>query len=109
LNKSKNCIEQFNDWLAIKITNAVGSMWCAYAFAILTFVSLPSAINTHSLITIVSWIAQTFLQLVLLAIILKGQNISGERQEKIIKHIEHLVELIEQDEEKEIFDIESKH
>jgi hypothetical protein len=106
--KKQNPIKTFNDWLAIKITNAVGSMWCAYIFAVLAFISLPAAIASHNLIIIVSWIAQTFLQLVLLAIILKGQNISGERLEKIIMHIEHLAEVIEQNEEKEIFDIESK-
>ena len=65
----------FNGWLAVMITNGVATMWCAYAFAGLALVSLPSAIRSGSLVTIVSWISQTFLQLVLLSIIIVGQNI----------------------------------
>jgi hypothetical protein len=64
-----------NAWLAVKITEGVGTMWCAYAFAALAFVSLPSAIKSGSAVTVVSWISQTFLQLVLLSIIIVGQNV----------------------------------
>lgn len=49
-------------------------MWCAYAFAILAFVSLPSANNSRSAVNLVSWISQTFLQLVLLSMFIVGQN-----------------------------------
>ncbi len=66
---------RFNATLAVKITRGVGTMWCAYAFAILAFVSLPSAIRSGSAVTLVSWISQTFLQLVLLSIIIVGQNV----------------------------------
>jgi hypothetical protein len=66
---------RFNAFLALRITQGVGTMWCAYAFAGLALVSLPSAIRSGSLVTIVSWISQTFLQLVLLSIIIVGQNI----------------------------------
>ena len=52
-------------------------MWCAYAFAALAFVSLPSAIRAHDAVTLVSWISQTFLQLVLLSIIIVGQNVQS--------------------------------
>src|SRR5437763_579412 len=68
---------RFNTWLALKITNSVGSMWCAYAFALLALVSLPAAIASRSPIVIVGWIAQTFLQLVLLPIIIVGQNVQA--------------------------------
>lgn len=70
-----------NGWLAVKITNAVGSMWCAYVFAILCFISLPEAIKggTPSLI---AWICQTFLQLVLLSIIMVGQNVASEKSDR---------------------------
>ena len=60
--------KKFNDWLAQKITSGVATMWCAYAFALLALISLPKAIQSGDVITIVSWIAQTFLQLVLLSI-----------------------------------------
>ena len=66
---------RFNTWLAVKITKTVGSMWMAYAFAALTLISLPAAIASGQVIIIVAWIAQTFLQLVLLPIIIVGQNV----------------------------------
>jgi hypothetical protein len=67
---------RFNTFLALKITAIVGTMWCAYAFALLAFVSLPDAIRGGTSPTI-TWIAQTFLQLVLLSIIIVGQNVQG--------------------------------
>jgi hypothetical protein len=66
---------RFNSWLAVKVTTGVGTMWCAYAFAALALVSLPSAISSHSAVTLVSWVSQTFLQLVLLSVIIVGQNV----------------------------------
>jgi len=69
-----NAANKFNSWLATKITGAVGTMWCAYAFALLALISLPDAIKAGRP-AVISWIAQTFLQLVLLSIIIVGQNI----------------------------------
>ena len=66
----------FNGWLARMITEGVGTMWCAYAFAALALVALPSAIKGGSL-TIVQWVSQTFLQLTLLSIIMVGQQVLG--------------------------------
>ena len=68
-------VGRFNTWLALKVTKTVGTMWMAYAFAALTLISLPAAIATGSAIIIVAWIAQTFLQLVLLPVIIVGQNV----------------------------------
>ena len=59
-------------------------MWCAYAFALIALVSLPSAIKSGSVIVIVAWIAQTFLQLVLLSIIMVGQNVGAKSVEQKI-------------------------
>lgn len=70
-------INEFNSRLAQKITSAVSTMWCAYIFALLALISLPAAIRTHDLLVIIAWIAQTFLQLVLLSIIMVGQNASA--------------------------------
>ena len=72
---------RFNDWLAISITNIVGTMWCAYAFAALALVSLPAAIK-GGVATLVAWIAQTFLQLILLSIIMVGQKIAAVRSDR---------------------------
>jgi hypothetical protein len=70
-------IRKFNRRLGLGITLAVGTMWAAYIFTALALVSLSSAIGSGSLIIIVGWIAQTFLQLVLLPIIIVGQNIQA--------------------------------
>ena len=71
----------FNGWLAVKITNLVATMWCAYAFAILAFISLPDAIKTGTA-ALIAWIAQTFLQLVLLSIIMVGQKVAAAASDK---------------------------
>jgi len=55
----------------------VGTMWCAYLFTILALVSAPSAFKTGNKLIIIAWIAQTFLQLVLLPIIIVGQNVQA--------------------------------
>ncbi|MCU1494729.1 MAG: hypothetical protein JWO62_2493 [Acidimicrobiaceae bacterium] len=77
-----SAVARFNTWLALKVTTGVGTMWCAYAFAALALVSLPSAINSHSPVVLVSWISQTFLQLVLLSVIIVGQNVLAAAADK---------------------------
>ena len=72
---------RFNNWLATSITNIVGTMWCAYAFAGLALISLPAAIRGGTA-TLISWIAQTFLQLVLLSIIMVGQRLASEKSDR---------------------------
>jgi len=74
-------VARFNTAFALKITAAVGSMWCAYIFAAITLFGLPSAIH-NGLGGIVQWIAQTFLQLVLLSIIIVGQKVNGAASDK---------------------------
>ena len=76
----KGLLGRFNAFLAVKITNGVGTMWCAYAFAGIAFISLPEAIRGGKA-TLIAWIAQTFLQLVLLSIIIVGQKVAGAASE----------------------------
>lgn len=71
----------FNNWLAVKITNLVGTMWCAYLFAILALISLPDAVKAGTS-ALIAWIAQTFLQLVLLSIIMVGQKVAAEKSDR---------------------------
>jgi len=84
MDKKRSGINKFNNWFALQITKGVATMWCAYAFALLTFFSLPSVLKTHNIVDVVQWIAQTFLQLVLLSIIMVGQNLSSVGVEKKI-------------------------
>lgn len=117
MKKFKKKVNDFNDRFAEKITQIVGTMWCAYIFCILAFISLPSTIETtietRSAMPIVSWIAQTFLQLVLLAVIQKGQNIGNDKLDRTIAKIEEnteitkrICEAVENTQEKELNEIE---
>jgi len=65
-----------NAKIAVFLTNIVGSMWCAYVFAVIALIGLPAALRPGGE-GIISWIAQTFLQLVLLSVIMVGQNVQG--------------------------------
>jgi hypothetical protein len=74
-------VQRFNAFLAVTITAGVGTMWCAYLFAGLALISLPEAVRGGTATTI-AWIAQTFLQLVLLSIIIVGQKVSAEASDE---------------------------
>ena len=79
-NNDVHPLQGFNKWLAVKLTNAVGTMWCAYAFAALAIVVLPDAIKGGTL-TLVQWVSQTFIQLVMLSVIMVGQNVISAGQD----------------------------
>lgn len=70
-------VGRFNAKVGLKITLVVGTMWAAYLFTLLALVSAPSAFKSGDKIIIIAWIAQTFLQLVLLPVIIVGQNIQA--------------------------------
>mgnify|MGYP000191290265 FL=1 len=70
-----------NQRFGLAITKSVGTMWAAYAFFALSLVSLPAAIMTGDTVIIIAWVAQTFLQLVLLPIIIVGQNLQAAKTE----------------------------
>jgi hypothetical protein len=73
--------DKINAWLALKITKGVGTMWCAYVFAIFDVLALPTAIR-GGLYGIVQWVASFFLQLVLLSIIMVGQDVQARASDK---------------------------
>ena len=77
IRKAVGQVEGFNAKLALIITRSVGTMSCAYLFAAIALISLPAAISSGQVIIIVAWIAQTFLQLVLLSIIMVGQRVQS--------------------------------
>jgi hypothetical protein len=74
-----------NAKIAVFLTNIVGSMWCAYVFAIIAFIGLPAALKPGGE-GIISWIAQTFLQLVLLSVIMVGQNVQAQAGDTRSQH-----------------------
>jgi uncharacterized membrane protein len=68
------------DKIAISITKMVGTMWCAIFFTIIALIGLPYAISNGTA-EIITWVVQTFLQLVLLSVILAGQNLQNRHSE----------------------------
>ena len=96
LQREEAGITRFNTKLALKITNNVGTMWTAYVFALLSLFSLPAIlvlVSPHlaryfphwiisaSLISLIAWVSQNFLQLVLLPVIMVGQNVIQGQQD----------------------------
>ena len=76
----------FNSKLAVTITGLVGTMWCAYVFAGIALIGLPAVLGLTFVparfSTIVLWVSSEFLQLVLLAVIIVGQNIQSQAADK---------------------------
>jgi hypothetical protein len=92
IKKAVGEVEGFNAKFALIITRTVGTMACAYVFTLLALVSLPAILieaevlhksdvptflTKPGLILIVAWVAQTFLQLVLLSVIMVGQSVQA--------------------------------
>lgn len=79
-------VAQFNSRLAVAITGLVGTMWCAYVFAGIALIGLPAVLGLTFVparfSTIVLWVSSEFLQLVLLAVIIVGQNIQSQAADK---------------------------
>lgn len=69
-------VDGVNAKIAVLITRIVGSMWCAYAFAIIALLGLSPALKPGGE-GLIAWIAQTFLQLVLLSVIMVGQAVQS--------------------------------
>ena len=65
-----------NGHIALAITNAVGTMYAAYLFALFATTGLPAALSGGPY-ALVGWVSSYFLQLVLLPIIIVGQNIQS--------------------------------
>lgn len=80
-------IREFNEKFAVWSATRVATMTCAYIFAIIALVALPQAVSDsfstgfHPL-PLVTWLSQSFLQLVLLSIVMVGQAIQSRTTEQ---------------------------
>lgn len=94
--------KDFDDKLALKITNSVSTMNMAYLFCLIALISLPATLTlakvvpgnffpswmiAPGLVLVVAWIAQTFIQLVLLSVIMVGQKLQADATIKHVKKI----------------------
>jgi hypothetical protein len=76
IRREMAAVEGFNAKFAVLITSAVGTMFCAYVFAAIALAGLPAALRPGGE-GAVAWVAQTFLQLVLLSVIMVGQRVQA--------------------------------
>ena len=72
---------RFNAAVALRVTKIVGTMYCAYVFMLIALVALPAAIEQGSPTVLINWLSSNFLQLVLLPIIIVGQNVISTAQD----------------------------
>lgn len=70
-----------NGRIALKLTSAVGTMWCAYAFTLFAMLVVKDAYE-GGMFVFVEWASQTFIQLALLSVILVSQNINGQAADR---------------------------
>jgi hypothetical protein len=74
-------VDGFNAKFAVLVTRLVGTMWCAYLFTLIALLGLKPALDPGGE-GLVAWVAQTFIQLVLLSIIMVGQNVQSIASDK---------------------------
>ena len=71
-----------NGRIGLRLTTLVGTMICAYVFGAIALISLPSAIRSHNMTILIAWVSSNFLQLVLLPVIIVGQNLQARAADK---------------------------
>ena len=80
--KTTDAPPSLNGRIAVILTRIVGTMWCAYAFAVLALVALPDALRSGGILPLIQWLSQTFIQLVMLSVIMVGQNILAKASDR---------------------------
>lgn len=74
--------QRINSKVGLGITIIVGTMWCAYLFTVISFISFWPAVTSRNLVTIIGWLSSNFLQLVLLPVIIVGQNLQAKASDE---------------------------
>lgn len=96
--------QDINSRVAVWLTSHVGTMLTAYVFMVLAFIGLFGVLNVLPPIAyvLIAWLSQTFIQLVLLPIIMVGQNVLNRKSEIQADEQFHIVQNTEHDEEQNI-------
>ncbi len=83
LHEAEQAASGFNTRLAVALTKGVGTMWTAYIFVVLAVIGLFGLLGWLNPFTflLATWVSQQFLQLVLLPVIMVGQNVLGRKAE----------------------------
>jgi hypothetical protein len=103
---------RFNKRIALLITNNVGTMTCFWLFCVVAVLALPAAlveahivsptigiIGEAGFVIVVQWMAQSFIQLVLLPALMVGQNLQNiaadARSAKTFEDVERVLDLLD--------------
>jgi hypothetical protein len=107
-----NAYARFNKRIALLITNNVGTMTCFWLFCVVAVLALPAAlveahivsptigiIGEAGFVIVVQWMAQSFIQLVLLPALMVGQNLQNiaadARSAKTFEDVERVLDLLD--------------
>ena len=107
-----NVYARLNKRLAVLITGNVGTMTCFWLFCVIAILGLPAALVEAHVVTptigligeagfviMVQWVAQSFLQLVLLPSLMVGQNLQNDaadaRSAKTFEDVERIIDLLD--------------
>jgi len=75
---ARTAYQRFNKQVAVWVTSTVGTMTCAYLFALLGMVAMYGAFTENVALTLIAGsISGYFLQLVLLPALMVGQNLQS--------------------------------
>ena len=120
---TNSAYQRFNKKVALALTKYVGTMTCFWVFCLLALCSLPAVLSGFhvfhsafpavlikaSIIALVAWVAQTFLQLVLLPSLMVGQNLQNEaadvRAAKTFEDVERIIHALDLKEQGGISDL----
>lgn len=81
LAKEENRFKAFNNALASKLGNLLGSMPFFYVCVLLDLIELPPVIASHSAVLWINYIAQTVIQLIALPIISTQSNLQQKQND----------------------------
>ncbi len=97
-------IGRFNTAVAVWVTRRVGTVWCAYLFALIALLGLNPDWYVY-----VAWLSQAFLQLVLLPIIIVGQNVISTAQDLRAEADHETLNLLHQINQRQLIILEELH
>lgn len=87
ITMAEQALKGFNMKIAVAITRGLGTMICAYIFAILAIIGFPGFNATPT--QYVQWISQTFIQLVALSVLAVGQQVLSKQGELMAEEQYH--------------------
>jgi hypothetical protein len=117
-----NIYHRTNKALAVWITTNIGTMTCFWVFSLIAIMSLPAVmveakvvppsigvVGSIGFVILIQWLAQSFLQLVLLPSLMVGQNLQNQaadaRAEKTFTDVEVILDRLDTHTEEGLSDV----